>query len=524
MTEHTDRAKAKPVVLCILDGWGDRAETENNAIAQGHTPVWDRLASTCPRARLDASEGDVGLPVGQMGNSEVGHTNLGSGRIVMQDLPRIDAAFSDGSFAKTDSFRNLVSRLKVTGGTCHLLGLLSPGGVHAHQDHVVNVCRLLSAAGIPVAVHAFLDGRDTSPNSGLGYVNWFTDAIADLGNVSVVSVMGRFFALDRDERWDRVEKAYNTMVLGDGAAFDSAAAATAAAYTGGQSDEFVEPAALGGYSGMEDGDGVFMANFRADRAREILQVLTDPTFDGFKRQRVVNFAARLGMIEYSSHLNTLFDAVFPSEKLHNTLGEVVSSAGLRQLRIAETEKYAHVTFFLNGGREDEYDKEDRILVSSPKVATYDLCPEMSANQVTDNLLRVINDGLYDLIVVNFANGDMVGHTGIMAAAIKAVEVLDGCLGQLESAILRAGGVMLVTADHGNCENMIDDTGGAHTQHTLNMVPVILVNAPTGVQCLRDGRLCDVAPTLLWLLGLEQPSEMTGQSLIESSGARNAAAE
>ncbi|NQV45173.1 MAG: 2,3-bisphosphoglycerate-independent phosphoglycerate mutase [Rhodospirillales bacterium] len=524
MTEPITHVKPRPVVLCVLDGWGERAETENNAIALGHTPVWDRLAQSSPRARLIASEGDVGLPAGQMGNSEVGHMNLGSGRIVMQDLPRIDKAFDDGSFEGTETYKEMVSRLRETGGVCHVLGLMSPGGVHAHQDHLEKFCRLLSDAGIPVAVHAFMDGRDTPPNSGLGYINRFSDAVAGMNGVRIATVMGRFFALDRDERWDRVEKAYAAIVSGAGVVAVDGAGAVAAAYNAGQSDEFVEPAVVEGYEGMKDGDGIFMASYRADRAREILSALADPAFAGFSRSRCVDFSTRMGMIEYSHDLSRFYGAIFLSQEVPNTLGETVSRAGLRQLRIAETEKYAHVTFFLNGGREEEYDNEDRILVPSPRVATYDLCPEMSAAEVTDNLVRVIDDGLYDLIVVNYANGDMVGHTGVLEAAMKAAETLDHCLGRLEVSVQQAGGTMLVTADHGNCENMTDETGGIHTQHTLNMVPVLLVNAPSDVRSLHDGRLCDVAPTLLRLLGIAQPSEMTGCSLIEGDGVQNAVAE
>ena len=524
MNEHTSSTKPKPVILCILDGWGDRAEIDNNAIALGRTPVWDRLLAACPRARLDASEGDVGLPEGQMGNSEVGHMNLGSGRIILQDLPRIDAAFEDGSFGKSNEVRRMIAQLRDTGGTCHLMGLLSPGGVHAHQDHMLNVCRLLADAGVPVAVHTFLDGRDTPPRSGLDFINRFSDLIAGMNWVSIRTVMGRFYALDRDAHWDRVERAYAAITHGRGNPFGDAAAAVAADYKAGRGDEFVEPAVIDGYQGMKDGDGIFMANFRADRAREILSALADPEFDGFSRPQPVKFSTSLGMIEYSIDLNRFYGAVFPPVEVSNTLGEVVSLAGLRQLRIAETEKYAHVTFFLNGGREGEYDQEDRILVPSPRVETYDLRPEMSAAGVTDHLVRVIDEDLYDLIVVNFANGDMVGHTGILSAAIKAAETVDQCLGRLEAAVTQAGGTMLVTADHGNCENMIDETGGAHTQHTLNMVPVLLVNAPDDAHGLRDGRLCDVAPTLLRLLGLAQPSDMTGQSLIKGGGVKNAAAE
>lgn len=518
----SDQTPPAPVVLCILDGWGDRAETDNNAIALAETPNWDRLTKACPRSHLTASEGDVGLPAGQMGNSEVGHMNIGAGRVVMQDLPRIDAAFADDTVAALPAMASFVETMKRTGGTCHLLGLLSPGGVHAHQNHMVELARLLSKAGVPVAVHAFLDGRDMPPSSAGDCLSAFERDIADIDGAAVATVIGRFFAMDRDNRWDRVSKAYDLIINGTGAAFESAADAIQVAYDNDTTDEFVEPSVINGFAGAKDGDGLLMANFRADRAREILAALADPAFDGFARSRIVSFPARLGMVEYSQKLNAHFDVLFAPESLANVLGAVMADRSLRQLRIAETEKYAHVTFFMNGGREEPFDGEDRVLVPSPNVTTYDEQPEMSAIEVTDKLSEAITDGAYDLIIVNYANGDMVGHTGVLPAAVKAVETLDACLGRLEAAITSAGGVMLVTADHGNCENMKDAEGGAHTSHTLNVVPTVLVNPPTWVGGLRPGRLSDVAPTLLRLMNVEQPTDMTGQSLIEESGARAAA--
>jgi 2,3-bisphosphoglycerate-independent phosphoglycerate mutase len=514
MTENSAVKTPRPVVLCILDGWGDGAPSDTNAISLTDTPVWDRLVATSPRAQLRASEGDVGLPDGQMGNSEVGHTNIGAGRVVMQDLPRINDAVASGALAKQSALLNLITKLQESGGTCHLLGLMSPGGVHSHQDHMAELAKIVSAAGVPVAVHAFLDGRDTPPSSGSGYVERFLDDIAETDNASIATVCGRFYALDRDNRWERVSKACAAIMEGDAEHNDHPVDAINQSYEAGTTDEFIEPVVIGGYDGMRDGDGLLMANFRADRAREILSVLVDPDFDGYERPRQIDFATRLGMVEYSTDLNRFIESIFPPVELSNILGEVVSNAGLRQLRIAETEKYAHVTFFFNGGREEEYAGEDRILVPSPKVATYDLQPEMSAPEVTDNLVRVIGEETYDLIIVNFANGDMVGHTGILSAACKAVQTLDQCLDRLEQAVNNAGGVLMITADHGNCESMDDGKGGPHTAHTLNMVPVVLANAPGDVRGLHDGSLADIAPTLLELLGLDQPQDMSGRSLVD----------
>jgi 2,3-bisphosphoglycerate-independent phosphoglycerate mutase len=508
--------RPRPVVLCVLDGWGHRVECDENAICQARTPTWDRLMRQYPHALLEASELFVGLPKGQMGNSEVGHMNLGAGRIVMQDLPRIDQAVADGSLAKNERLRDFIGKLKASGGTAHVMGLISPGGVHSHQDHVAALVRILEDAGIKVAVHAFLDGRDTPPQSALEYVERF-------GTKDIATISGRYYAMDRDKRWDRVEKAYRALMMAEGERAPDPLEAIRQSYARGQNDEFVLPTIIGGYTGMKDGDGLLIANFRADRVREIGAALLDPDFKGFARTKTARFAAAAGMTEYSADLNRFLTTLFPPERLEETFGEVVSKAGLRQLRIAETEKYAHVTFFFNGGREIEFPGEDRILVPSPKVATYDLKPEMSAFEVTDKLVAAIDAGTYDVIVLNFANTDMVGHSGDLGAATKAVEAVDTCLGRLAEAIERVGGTLLITADHGNAEQMRDPvTGQPHTAHTLNPVPLLLVNPPSGIERIENGRLADVAPTLLALLALEQPHAMTGRPLVHGGERRRAA--
>jgi len=517
----TTNSPPRPVVLCILDGWGHREETDANAIRQAETPTFDRLYQEAPWALLDASAHEVGLPEGQMGNSEVGHMNLGAGRIVLQDLPKIDKEVETGALRRNSVLLEFVDNLKTSGGTAHLMGLMSPGGVHSHQRHMAEIANTLRDAGVPVAVHAFLDGRDTPPRSAVDFLKTFMD---DAPNASVATVTGRFFAMDRDNRWDRVGKAFDALVCGKGEKAPDPIAAVEQSYAKDANDEFVEPTVIGAYTGMRDGDGLLMANFRADRAREILAALLDPDFDGFAAEGRPNFAAAVGMVEYSKNLNPFLKTLYPPEDLRHTLGDVVSRAGQKQLRIAETEKYAHVTFFLNGGREDPFEGEERILIPSPKVTTYDLQPEMSAPEVTDALVAAIESGTFDLIVCNYANGDMVGHTGDLNAAIKAAETLDACVSRLSKAVAAAKGVMLITADHGNAEQMSDEkTGQAHTAHTMNKVPIILVNGPKeGVQ-LSDGRLADVAPTLLDLMGLPKPDAMTGSSLI-ASPAREAAAE
>ena len=514
----------RPVVLCVLDGWGYRPETADNAIALADTPNWDRLWAAGPRALLQASEEEVGLPKGQMGNSEVGHMNLGAGRVVFQDLPMIDKAIIDGEFPRNPALLDLIAKLKASGGRAHILGLLSPGGVHSHQDHLVALAATLAAAGVPVVIHAFTDGRDVAPQSAGEQLRRFVADIAPLPGVAVGTVISRYYAMDRDKRWERVSRAYATLVEGKGerAAADPVSAVSQS-YAEGVNDEFILPTVIGDYPGMRDGDGLVMANFRSDRAREILSALLDPAFSGFERGRVVGFAVAAGMVEYSTDLNRFLSLIFPPKQLTRVLGEVVSKAGLKQLRIAETEKYPHVTFFFNGGEEKIYPGEERILVPSPRVATYDLQPEMSAAEVTDRLVAAIESDVFDLVVVNYANPDMVGHTGDLGAAIKAVQAVDASLGRLERAVRCRDGVLLVTADHGNCELMRDpDTGDPHTAHTLDLVPAVLVNAPADVHRFRDGRLADVAPTLLALLGLPQPAEMTGVSLIGAAAHSQAA--
>ena len=474
--------RQKPVMLLILDGWGYRKEiTPDNAIEQGHTPNWHQCLKEYPHCLVQTSGLAVGLPEGQMGNSEVGHTNLGAGRVVMQDLPKIDLAIKDGSLKKNPVLLKLIEKLKENGKTCHLMGLMSPGGVHSSQHHIVALAGILNEHGIKTDVHAFLDGRD---------------------------------AMDRDKRWDRVEKAYNNMVMADGKRFADAVEAIKASYAEKVSDEFVVPAVIGDYRGFEDGDAVLMANFRADRAREILYALADREFTGFERKKTIELSMAVGMTEYSVDHNRFMQTMFPPEALVHIFGEVVAENGLTQLRIAETEKYAHVTFFFNGGEEKEFAGESRILVPSPKVATYDLKPEMSVYEVTDHLVDAIEKQKFDVIICNFANGDMVGHTGIMEAALKAVAAVDECLGRVVKAIKDAGGALLVTADHGNAEKMVDEkTGQPYTAHTVGDVQAVLVNGPKDVAALNNGKLADISPTLLDLLDIKQPAEMTGKSLL-----------
>ena len=517
---RTDRPR--PVVLCILDGWGESSSDDHNAIRLADTPAWDGFMRDCPHALIDASELHVGLPAGQMGNSEVGHMNIGAGRVVMQDLPRIDAAVKAGELARNPRLQDFIAKLKAPGGTCHLVGLLSPGGVHSHQDHIVALARILDGAGVPVALHAFLDGRDTPPSSARGFMSTFLNDVSACTGLRVATVGGRYWGMDRDKRWDRVALAYAALVDGQGERAADPSAAIDSGYRRAESDEFIKPTVIGDYRGMKDGDGVLVANFRADRVRQLLTALLDPGFTGFPRPRTVKFAAAAGMTEYSTALNPFIAALFPPEPLSHVLGEIVSTAGLKQLRIAETEKYAHVTFFLNGGEETPYSGEDRILVPSPKVATYDLKPEMSAYEVTDRLVAAIEGRKYDLIVVNFANTDMVGHSGDLTAAIKAVEAVDRCLARVRDALGKVGGAMVVTADHGNAEMMEDPvTHEPHTAHTLNRVPVVLVNGPGADVRLRDGRLADIAPTILALMGLPPPKEMSGRSLMAPAAARTA---
>ncbi|ORE95335.1 phosphoglyceromutase [Stappia sp. 22II-S9-Z10] len=496
-------------MLMILDGWGWRDEREANAVLQADTPNFDRLYAANPHAFLKTCGPDVGLPEGQMGNSEVGHLNIGAGRVVMQELPRIDEAITSGDLAERLAATGLADALKASGGRCHIVGLVSDGGVHSHQRHAVAVAKALAEAGVPSVLHAFTDGRDTAPDSAVGFL---TSVAAELPEGATIgTVSGRYYAMDRDNRWERVEKAYRAIVSAEGPQAASAVAAVEAAQSEGTTDEFVLPTVIGDYAGVADGDALVCFNFRSDRAREILTALTDPDFTGFDRGAAPQWASLVGMVSYSKELSARFKVLFEPQNLRDGLAETVAAAGKHQIHLAETEKYPHVTYFLNGGLEAPFEGEDRTMVPSPKVATYDLQPEMSAPELTEAVLNAIASDAYDLIVVNFANPDMVGHTGSLAAAIKAVETVDGSLGRIADAIEAKGGALIFTADHGNCEMMVDpETGGPHTAHTLNDVPVVLVSPRKAT--MANGRLADLAPTLLALMGIAQPEAMTGRCL------------
>ncbi len=499
----------KPVVLCILDGWGIGTQIKGNAPALANTPNFDHVMATCPSAQLLTHGPDAGLPSGQMGNSEVGHTNIGAGRVVAMDLGQIDLAIEDGSFTTQDALVDFIATLKASGGRAQLMGVVSDGGVHGHILHIKAAVAAFVDAGVPVVIHAITDGRDVAPSSADGFIDTLASGLPK--GAEIGTVIGRYYAMDRDNRWERVQTAYDAMILGKGESAPTAAKAVAAAYARDVTDEFIPATVIDGYTGVAPEDGFFCLNFRSDRARELLEAIANPDFDGFPRA-LPKLAAHLGMVEYSDRHVGWYKTMFPKREIANTLGAWVAQHGLRQFRLAETEKYPHVTFFLNGGVETPYPGEDRTMPKSPKVATYDLQPEMSAGEVTSAFVAAIEDG-YDLIVTNFANPDMVGHTGDLDAAIKACEAVDHGLGQVLAALEKAGGAMLLTADHGNCEMMIDpDTGGPHTAHTLNPVPVALIGGPEGA-VLREGRLADLAPSILQLMGLEQPEEMTGTSLI-----------
>jgi 2,3-bisphosphoglycerate-independent phosphoglycerate mutase len=506
----------RPVALVILDGWGINPSCVHNAVCLARTPRLDALLQHWPHTRLRASGLDVGLPDGQMGNSEVGHLNIGAGRIVYQDLTRIGRSIEEGDFFRNPVLTEVMAKVRQRQGTLHLMGLLSDGGVHSHLSHVFALVELARQQGIrDLCIHAFLDGRDTPPQSGAGYLADLERELARQGLGRVVTVLGRYWAMDRDNRWDRVERAYAAMVEGTGPQFADSAAAITAAYQAGQTDEFVEPCRVGdGPDGglVGDDDGIIFFNFRADRAREITRAFTETGFHGFDRQRPPQLAGFVCLTEYDATFE--LPVAFPPETYPNILGEVVAAAGRRQLRIAETEKYAHVTFFFNGGREKPFADEDRVLIPSPReVATYDLKPEMSAPEVAAEMVRRVESGKYDLIILNFANPDMVGHTGVEAAAVRAMETVDAYAGKVVDAVLAAGGCLLITADHGNCEQMVDGQGAPHTAHTSNPVPLILVDPSRPGAVLRPGRLADLAPTILELMDLPAPAEMTGRSLI-----------
>ena len=498
-----------PTTLIIMDGFGLSDEVKGNAVRGANTPVLDRLNGEYAHTQLSASGLDVGLPAGQMGNSEVGHTNIGGGRVVFQDLPRISRAIEDGTFFENPAYNAAMDACLEKGTALHLYGLLSNGGVHSTVEHVWALLKMAGIKGLKrVYLHCFLDGRDVSPTSGANFVAEAQKKCAELGVGKIATVMGRYYAMDRDKRWDRVEAAYDAMVYGESAHVNPLpVVAVKDAYAAGVTDEFIEPVICDGDGTISDNDSVIFFNYRPDRAREITRTLVDPKFDGFTRQYFpVTFVCTT---EYDATMPNV-EVAYPRQAVRNGLGEYLSNLGLTQLRIAETEKYAHVTFFFNGGVETQFPGEDRVLVPSPKVATYDLQPEMSAYEVCDKCVERIESGAYDVIILNFANCDMVGHTGVLEAAVKAVETVDTCVGKVVDATLKMGGIAMVTADHGNAEDMKQPDGSPMTAHTTNLVPFILCGAGTE---LRPGRLADIAPTILDVMGLACPEEMDGKTLI-----------
>ena len=497
-----------PTTLIIMDGFGIAPPADDNAVTLANTPVLDGLFRDYAHTTLSASGLDVGLPAGQMGNSEVGHTNIGGGRVVFQDLPRISRAIEDGSFFKNEAYNTAMDNCLRSGSSLHLYGLLSDGGVHSHIDHLYALLQMAKDKGLTrVYIHCFLDGRDVSPTSGKGFVQALADKCAALGVGKIATVMGRYYAMDRDKRWERVQMAYDAMVYGEGVHNADPVDAVAKSYANGVTDEFVEPVVCDSEGTIGDNDSVIFFNFRPDRAREITRAIVDPEFDGFQREFFPT--TYVCNTEYDASMPNVLVA-WPRVAVKNGLGEYLSSMGMTQLRIAETEKYAHVTFFFNGGVEKQYPGEDRVLVPSPKVATYDLQPEMSAFEVCDKCVERIESGAYDVIILNFANCDMVGHTGVLEAAVKAVETVDTCVGKVVDATLKMGGIAMVTADHGNAEDMKQPDGSPMTAHTTNLVPFILCGAGTE---LRPGRLADIAPTILDVMGLACPPEMDGKTLI-----------
>ncbi len=505
-------SRPKPVVLLILDGWGYREDPRDNALALADTPNWRRLWAERPHTLIHTEGRHVGLPDGQMGNSEVGHMNLGAGRIVYQDLTRIDAAIEDGSFFTNPALVRACEDAKAPGRTLHVMGLLSPGGVHSHETHIFSMLELASRLGVPrVAVHAFLDGRDTPPRSAHDSLQSLERLCDKLGNVCIATVSGRYYAMDRDQRWDRVEAAWKAMVDAEGLHAASAQDALDEAYGRGENDEFVKPTVIGAGAKIENGDAVVFMNFRADRARQLTAAFVQPGFEGFSAHRPT-LSDFVCLTEYDAKLPATL--AYPPDNLVNTLGDVLAENHLTQLRIAETEKYAHVTFFFSGGREDLYEGESRTLIPSPKVATYDLQPEMSCPELTAKLVDAIRTQAFDVIICNIANPDMVGHTGVMAAAVKAAEAVDVAVGEVTAAVEAVGGALLITADHGNLEMMRDpDTDQPHTAHTVGPVPLIYVGTRPDAQLRNGGALRDVAPTILDLIGIQPPAEMSGRSLL-----------
>ena len=505
----------KPLALIIMDGFGLRKETDGNAIAAAKHPNLDRLGATCPHTQIGASGMDVGLPDGQMGNSEVGHTNMGAGRIVYQELTRITKSIEDGEYLSNPVLLHAMENAKKPGAALHLMGLLSDGGVHSHIRHLFGLIEMAKKMGVEkVYIHCFMDGRDVPPTSGAEYIEELQKELEKTGVGKIATVSGRYYAMDRDNRWERVVKAYDAMVNGEGVKAPDPAAMMRQSYADGVTDEFIVPAVVTEGAEVKSGDSVIFFNFRPDRARELTRTLVDPDFAGFERKKGFFPLTYICMTQYDATMPNV-EVAYAPQSLANTFGEYISKNGLTQLRIAETEKYAHVTFFFNGGVEAPYPGEDRALIPSPKVATYDLQPEMSAYLVTDEVVKRIRSGKYDVIILNYANCDMVGHTGVFEAAVKAVEAVDTCLGRTLAAIEEMGGRAFVTADHGNADMMTDEEGNPFTAHTTNPVPFIAVGFPEGTKLLpHGGRLADIAPTMLQALGLPQPAEMTGRSMLE----------
>ncbi len=500
----------KPLVLMILDGFGI-APVEGNAIAAANKPNLDKIFAENPHTQIGASGMDVGLPDGQMGNSEVGHTNIGAGRIVYQELTRITKSAQDGDMEKNEALLKAMNNAKENGKALHFMGLLSDGGVHSHNTHLYALLEMAKKLGVEkVFVHCFMDGRDVPPSSGKDYVKELMGKLEEIGVGKIATVMGRYYAMDRDNRWERVEKAYAAMVYGEGEQAECPLCAMQNSYDKEVTDEFVVPTVVKGAEPISEGDSVIFYNFRPDRAREITRTLVDPDFTGFERKKGFFPLTYVCMTQYDATMPNV-DVAYKPESLTNTFGEYISNKGLTQLRIAETEKYAHVTFFFNGGVEKQYPGEDRILVKSPAVATYDLQPEMSAYEVTDKMVEAVKSGKYDALILNYANCDMVGHTGVFEAAVKAVEAVDTCVGRVVEAVKEMGGCVLLTADHGNADKMVDEDGEPFTAHTTNPVPFCVINHPC--QLREGGRLADIAPTMLKILNLEQPAEMTGESII-----------
>ena len=505
------------VLLCIMDGWGlSKDHPEYDATKLANSVNVDKLIKDYPSISIHADGEYVGLPEGQMGNSEVGHLNLGAGRIVYQDLSKINRAIKDGSFFKNEKFLEAINHAKKNNSSLHIFGLVSTGGVHSSLEHLLALIKLASDEGLKkVYVHAFLDGRDTPPQSACTYLEKVEDELKKYNLPSIATIIGRYYIMDRDNRWERVEKGYNALLLGEGEHSKTACDGVKESYARGDNDEFVLPTVIGGEeSRIKDNDAIIFFNYRPDRAREISKALNFPNFDGFERKKVLKNLYYVTMTKYNEDFT--FPVAFPKEKLVNILGDVLETNGIKQFRTAETEKYAHVTFFFNGGIDEPQPHETRVLVPSPKVATYDMQPEMSAPEVCENVLKAVENPDYGFVLVNFANPDMVGHTGVIEAATKACQIVDDCVGKIAEACKKNNVIMLLTADHGNSEVMVNpETGKPQTAHTTNKVPFVLINAPSGIKLVEDGALCDIAPTVLELMGIEKPSEMKGTSLLKS---------